>query len=286
MPTDKDDVQGRLEPSPPVIDTETLTIQLSNLGIDAGMVVQLHCAFSKIAPIEGGPGGLISALLHVLGPAGTLVMPSMTEDDNSVFDPRTTSCAGMGVVADTFWRQQGVLRSDNPHAFAAAGLKASAITAPHPVTVPHGPDSPIGRVHYYDGFILLVGVGHEANTAIHLAEVLQKADYCIPQYSTVLQSGRQCRVHYYEAAACAERFSLVDQPLDSLSLQRRGRVGHAEARLVRSREVVQVARNLMAKDSLIFLHEPDVCENCDEARAWLPASRKRALLSGSDYSQT
>ena len=41
-------------------------------------------------------------------------MPSMTADDDHPFDPRATSCIGMGIVAQTFWQLPGVLRSDSP----------------------------------------------------------------------------------------------------------------------------------------------------------------------------
>ncbi len=80
--------------------------------------------------------GLIAALQTALGPEGTLVMPSMSSDDDHPFDPKTTPCAEMGVVAETFWRVPGVLRSDSPHAFAAIGSQAVQITAPHPVVAP------------------------------------------------------------------------------------------------------------------------------------------------------
>ena len=71
--------------------------------------------------MEDGPEGLIAALRSAEGPEGTLVMPSMTADDDHPFDPRATSCIGMGIVAQTFWQLPEVLRSDSPHAFAAAG---------------------------------------------------------------------------------------------------------------------------------------------------------------------
>ena len=88
-------------------------------------------------------------------------MPSMTDDDHP-FDPRATSCIGMGIVAQTFWQLPGVPRSDSPHAFAAAGSAGCPNTAPHPVDVPHGLDSPVGRVYELDGQVLL-GVDHTAN---------------------------------------------------------------------------------------------------------------------------
>ena len=79
----------------------------------------------------------------------------------------------MGIVAQTFWQLPGVLRSDSPHAFAAAGPQAARITAPHPVDVPHGLDSPVGRVYELDGQVLLLGVDHTANTTIHPGRVYE-----------------------------------------------------------------------------------------------------------------
>ena len=111
----------------PVSRTE-LVRQLLALGVRPGGVLLVHTSFSRVKPVEDGPIGLIAALREALGPAGTLVMPSMTGDDRP-FDPRTTPCAGMGVVADTFWRLPDVLRSDSPHAFAALGPQAGESTS-------------------------------------------------------------------------------------------------------------------------------------------------------------
>ena len=152
-----------------------------------GGVLLVHCAFSQVKPVEDGPEGLIAALRSALGPEGTLVMPSMTADDDHPFDPRATSCIGMGIVAQTFWQLPGVLRSDSPHAFAAAGPQAARITAPHPVDVPHGLDSPVGRVYELDGQVLLLGVDHTANTTIHLGEYMRRARYRRKKYVTLLK---------------------------------------------------------------------------------------------------
>src|SRR5919112_5148774 len=169
---------------------DQVTAQLLSLGVEPGGVLVVHTAFSKLAPIEGGPQGLIRGLRAAVEPEGTLVMPSMSDDDDHAFDAGTTPCLGMGVVTDTFWRLPGVLRSDSPHAFAAIGPKAAEITAPHPFDVPHGLDSPIGRVHELDGQVLLLGVGHDANTTVHLAENLAGVRYRRPCYATVLRDGQ------------------------------------------------------------------------------------------------
>ena len=246
--------------------------QLRDLGVQPGSVLVVHTAFSKIRPVEGGPQGLILAFTDVLGPRGTLVMPSMTDDDDHVFDPSATPCRHMGVVADTFWRQLGVLRGDSPHAFAAQGPEAARIVAPQPVDVPHGPDSPVGRVHALDGWILLLGVNHDANTTVHLAEAMAGVRYRIPHHVTVRRNGAAVRVDYEEIDHCCGRFVLVDEWLDEARAQRRGTVGHGEARLMRSRAVVTAVTGRLRVNETTFLHPKGVDEECDAARASLEAS--------------
>lgn len=243
--------------------------QLSELGIEAGDVLIVHTAFSKLGPVNGGPRGLIEALLDALGDEGTLVMPSMSDDDEVPFDPASTPCIGMGIVADTFWRLPGVLRSDNPHAFAAIGPRAAEIVAPHPLDVPHGLDSPVGRVYEMDGQVLLLGVGHDANTTAHLAENMAGARYLRPKHLTVLRDGRSERFEYRELDHCCEGFSLLDAWLDVSGKQRRGRVGTGEARLMRSRDAVEAALPRLRENETVFLHPPGRCEECDDARAAL-----------------
>lgn len=244
-----------------------LIAQLLEIGVVPGAVLLVHTSFSRIGPVEGGPVRLIDALHAALGPRGTLVMPSMSDDDEIPFDPHTTPCCGMGVVADTFWRLPDVRRSDSPHAFAACGPHAAAITADHPIDIPHGLDSPVGRVYELDGQVLLLGVGHDANTTIHLAEALAGVRYRRHKSVVVMQDGQPVRLNYGEIDHCCERFNLVDRWLDAEGNQRRGRVGYGEGRLAGARAVVASVCARLRVDETLFLHEPGVDEQCDEARA-------------------
>jgi aminoglycoside N3'-acetyltransferase len=181
------------------------------------------------------------------------VMPSWTGDDETPFDPLTTPAAqDLGIVADLFWRQPGVLRSHHAHAFAAVGPDAARILADPLPLPPHIPASPVGRVHDLDGQVLLLGVGHDANTSIHLAELLAGVRYRIPRHLTVLEDGRPVRVAFAENDHCCERFALADDWLRTRGLQAEGRVGHAHARLMRARDVVALAGEQLAHDPLLF----------------------------------
>ena len=250
-----------------------MTAQILNLGVTPRAVLLVHTSFSKVGPVEGGPQGLIGALQAALGPNGTLVMPSMSDDDDHPFDPRKTSCLGMGVVADTFWRGPNVLRSDSPHAFSAIGPEAAHIIADHPLDTPHGLNSPVGRVYELDGQILMLGVGHDANTTIHLAEALAGVRYRRQKSVTIIQAGQPTRYCYSEIDHCCDNFNLVDQWLDAESGQRRGRVGNGEARLARSRNVVATVGAQLRANETVFLHEPGVDIQCDEARASIGLQR-------------
>ena len=217
---------------------------------------------------------MTDALLGALGLEGTLVMPSMTSDDDHPFDPKTTSCPDMGIVADTFWRRSDVLRSASPHAFAAVGPLAARITAPHPIDPPHGLDSPVGRVHQLDGQVLLLGIGHDANTTIHLAENLAGVRYRRDKYVTVLRDGRPARFKYREIDHCGLNFVLADAWLDARQLQRRGMVGHGEARLSESRGIVTVVLEHLRANETVFLHPSGVDEECDDARESLTVAQR------------
>jgi len=63
-----------------------LAAQLRALGVPEGGVLLVHTSFSRIGAVENGPLGLIGALQAVLGPTGTLVMPSMTDEDDHCRD--------------------------------------------------------------------------------------------------------------------------------------------------------------------------------------------------------
>lgn len=245
-----------------------LVAELRALGVAPGGVLLVHTSFKAVGPVEGGPLGLIRALRDAIGEQGTLVMPTMT-DGESVYDPRSTPTLHMGITAETFWRQPGVIRSDHPGgSFAAEGPMAERICATQPLSPPHGPDSPVGRVHDLDGQVLLLGVTHGENTTMHLAEAIAKVPYSVSHPCVVEVDGVASTVLIAETDHCCTRFTLADGWLRERGLQREGKVGNADARLASSRDIVSVAEDHLARDPLVFLCPPSMgCEECDTARA-------------------
>lgn len=249
---------------------EQLRGQLVALGVQRGDVLVVHTSFRAVGPVEDGPLGLIAALRGTLGPQGTLVMPAMT-DGEGVFDPASTPTLDMGITAELFWRQPGVMRSTHPGAsFAALGPLAARICAPQPLEPPHGHDSPIGRVYDAGGKVLLLGVSHAENTAVHLAEDLARVPYFIAHDTVVEVDGVARVVPIAEPDCCCEGFKRVGEWLRARGAQREGAVGNAQAVLCAARDVVSVALEHLRRDPLTFLCAADAaCNDCDLARASL-----------------
>ena len=248
---------------------DELAAQLLALGVQPRGVLLVHTSFRRVRPVEGGPLGLIRALQRALGPEGTLVMPTMT-DGEGVFEPRATPSSGMGVMAELFWRQSGVLRSDHPGAsFAASGPLAPRICAPQPLAPPHGPDSPPGRVHELGGQVLLLGVEHSESTLLHVAESLAGVPYFVEHPCVVEVDGMARRVLIRETDHCCRGFSRMDEWLGGL--QRQGHVGNATAKLAQARDIVALALKELARNPFVFLCPVGECDECD--RAWASVGR-------------
>ena len=253
---------------------EDVVAQFQALGVAAGEVLLVHTSFRAVRPIAGGPEGLIEALGRAIGPEGTLVMPSWTGDDDQVFDPvRTPASPDLGIVADTFWRLPEVKRSPHPFAFAARGPKVDRILADPFVLPPHQHASPVGRVYDLDGRVLLLGVDHDANTTLHLTELLADVPYRTRHHITVVRDGKPERITYLENDHCCERFRLADGWMKDRGLQSEGLVGHAPSRLMRSRDLVDTVLPRLKRDPCVFLHPRDAgCEECAEAWQGIQAS--------------
>jgi aminoglycoside 3-N-acetyltransferase len=208
-------------------------------------------------------------LREALGPEGTLVMASWPGNDDQPFDRKRSAVdADLGIVAQIFWQLPGVLRADHFHAFAAVGPNAEFVLQDPLPLPPHIPRSPVGRVHDLGGQVLLLGVNHDADTTIHLAETMARVPYGIPRYGTVLRNGRPSRIEFTENDHCCRRFNLADDWLRAEGLQAEGPVGHGAARLVRATDVTRVVVGKLTTDPLVFLCSAESgCAECDLARA-------------------
>jgi len=171
----------------------TLAADLRALGLAAGDVVLVHASTRRVGFVAGGPQAIVEALLAVVGGTGTIVVPAHTPDNtdpagwrnppvpeswwpviregNPGFDRQRSPSHWMGVLAETVRTWPGARRSGHPHhSFAALGAQAAQITDDHRLDDGFGEHSPLGAVYRLGGRVLLLGVGHDTNTSLHLAE--------------------------------------------------------------------------------------------------------------------
>ena len=147
--------------------------QLKNLP---GARVMVHSSLRSFGQVEGGARTVISALMDVITPQGTLMMPSFNHatafEDGApgVYDPEETPTIN-GAIPDLFWRLPGVRRSLDPtHPIAAWGQDSLRYTQFHHRTLTMGLQSPLGMLYQDGGWGLLLGVGYGSNTFHHVVE--------------------------------------------------------------------------------------------------------------------
>jgi len=240
---------------------------LRELGLDTGDVVLVHSSTSSVGFVAGGPQAIVQALLDVLGDGGTLVVPTHTSENTDPaswqnppvpeswwpvireespgFDAAITPASRwMGILAETARTWPGSRRSNHPQvSFAAIGARAEEVTTGHRLDDALGDSSPLGSVYRMGGKVLLLGVGHDSNTSLHLAEWRQRDPPLHHTGSAVRQpdgSGRWTTWRDVdEDESDFERLG-ADFERDNRAV-RLGRVGNAAARLMPQPALVDYA---------------------------------------------
>jgi aminoglycoside 3-N-acetyltransferase len=254
---------------------------LARLGMQQGTVVAVHSSLKSLGSVEGGPDALIDAVLDVVGPGGTLVVPAFTYcfrgyADAGIFD-QDESPARTGLVAETLRLRKGAIRSFHPtHSVSALGSLAGEITRGHLQATPLGRNSPFHKLALHAGWILLIGCGHDSNSFIHTAEVLAGLTYVRvfcwlhrqwePEALFVDESGQIRTLAIYECPGCSKGFPRIEGPVRSQGRLREGRVGQARAQLVRAADLLLTVQELVRADPAFLLCPQGTCPACDVRR--------------------
>lgn len=103
---------------------------LEAIGLKPGEVLVLQSSVKGCGEIEGGPQGLIDALIEYLGPVGTLIMPSYNFNnwtEQHYFDILETP-SKVGLVSEIFRQMPGVGRTQHPiHCLSVYGRLRSEL---------------------------------------------------------------------------------------------------------------------------------------------------------------
>jgi len=156
-------------------DCEELKQVLYSLGIHQGDVLFVQTSFNDLYTLAASPIELLSTLLAIVGPTGTLLMPAYTmprPEADWIFDSEREPTY-TGIVNEIFRRSPGVIRSLHPrHSICGVGLKANEILSGHEECIrADGMDSPFDKMRLLpNAKILTLGLPKGYTSFLHWIE--------------------------------------------------------------------------------------------------------------------
>lgn len=259
-----------------MVETPATEISLLNdlraLGIRRGDTLIVHSAMSKMGWVCGREVAVVAALLRAVGPMGLVVMPAHSGDNSEPSDwqnppvpqswqsviretmpayrRRVTPTRCMGRIAECFRTWPGTRRSAHPHvSWCARGFGAAWLLRGHRYGKPClGMGSPLGRLYRRNAKVLLLGVGYDNCTALHLAEALYTGTPQSMVGAAVRVRGRRVWQSWREMEMDSDRFPDIGAAYEAAGGQvTPGKVGAAQCKVVRVKPLVDFGAQWLAK---------------------------------------
>jgi aminoglycoside 3-N-acetyltransferase len=230
----------------------------------------VHASLRTVGRVEGGADAVIDALLETVGPEGTIVAPTFSNlrfSADSV-EPDPSNCIAsevVGVLPERLMRRPDAYRSRHrAFSFTALGSNAEFITAEAPFHYPMGTNSPLARLFQLNGGVLLLGVGHEANSAIYLAEAWANVPYL--NRRTLAPNDQNEWQEMLGSPGCTRGFARIEPVLRQARILREGYVGNAPSEYMRIQHTASMAVEMLKGDPESLLCDDPGCESCTLAR--------------------
>lgn len=246
---------------------------LKNVGVQKGQHIMVHTSLSSLGFVCGGAQVIIEALLESVGAEGTVMMPTQSwknldptagvhweepeqwwqliRDNWPAYNKDITPTNTMGAVAEMFRKWPGSLRSDHPaRSVAANGKYAEHLTEGHDLCNIFGEGSPISKLYALDGYVLLIGVGYDKNTSLHLADV--RAEYPgkhnSTEYSAIMENGERVWKAYSTLYVDGEDFEEIGSAFEKAHSVQKVPLGNGTVTLMKQRELVDFAVEWMEQN--------------------------------------
>jgi len=225
------------------------------LGLKEGDTVELHGSLKAIGLVSGGPNAILDALLKVLSHEGTLIMSAqfstntepahwehppvdieafeVIRDTHPPYLGRETYLRWMGALATTLQLKDQTLFSDHPYAAVMAlGKHAKWLTIDQPLTPAFGLGSPYEKALQLRSKAMLIGVGYNVLTGLHVAETLSKKRPYYLESSTILKNGRPKRIKILDIDTDSEIFTKIGEAYEKTVTVPSIKMGEATVKLI------------------------------------------------------
>ncbi|WP_226659346.1 aminoglycoside N(3)-acetyltransferase [Pseudalkalibacillus hwajinpoensis] len=243
----------------------SLVEDFQELGVKEGMTMIVHTSLSSLGWVCGGAEAVIQALMEAVGEEGTLVMPAQSAGNSDpsewmappvpeswwpiirehmpAYSKETTATRGMGTVAELFRQFPGVVRSEHPmYSFSAWGKEKDYVTENQLLQAGFGEKSPLEKIYELDGKILLIGVGHESNTSLHLSEHAKLDHVRVTKSAAIMEEGKRVWKTYHEIDYDSDCFEKIGYEFERMESYQKMKIGRAVCKLFDQREMVDFGR--------------------------------------------
>ncbi len=147
--------------------------------LEPGDVVLVHSSYKAFGAVDGGPQTVVDALLEVLTPSGTLIMPTFNFNFNKgeAWDVKTTP-SHMGVLTEIVRVNPESRRIFHPfYSFAIMGKLKDELTKVR-YKDSYGKESIFMRLRELDAKIMVIGLTYtHSMTFFHHIEQMEGVDY-------------------------------------------------------------------------------------------------------------
>lgn len=248
---------------------------LQRLGLKEGDIVIVHSSLSSFGFVDGGAETVVDALLETVGKEGTVVMPTYSINRRKVrrskkeitwgvtwkykitsYDPKRTPC-WTGAIPEAFRKRKNAERSLNPtHSIAAIGAKAKEIVD----AAKENADQGFKKVLGFNGYVLLIGVGLNVCSAMHLAEeqvqlpkhILEKIR---PPQELIAKYGRDLGWPHWDIGfGPYPDFAKMEEPCEKHGIMKTTKIGRSEVKLLRLKELIELYAEYLRKNPEAFYH--------------------------------
>ena len=260
-----------------------LSQSFRELGLASGDSLILHSSLGSLGWVHGGPETVIQALLEVIGSKGNLMLPTFNYTrplPEPYFDPAATP-GRTGIIPETGRKWPGAVRSLHPtHSVAVIGPDAKRLTKDHLACRAVGIGSPIDRLAQMGGKVLLLGVGHVSNSAIHVGEEyagMPKVSWYdkLPMINIRLPDGSIIRHPCDTSPSCSAAFGGMEGILRRKGQIRDVRIGRSKLQLMGGSQVIEGVREMIQEKPDVLLCTWPGCKPCSGARENL---RRQGLI--------
>ena len=246
---------------------------LAAAGLERGQVVFAYTDLRTVGMVEGAGdrdafcAAYLGAIMDVLGPEGTLVVPTYTTqvarfDIDFVLEETPTP---MGLFPEYVRTRPGAVRSVHPLlSLTAYGADAARICSDNGTSA-YGPDSPFARLLECGARTLVIGLDrYYAIGGVHHLEAACQLPYCynkLLKWQPVVGGQRLSRryfatVRYPEFMGIPYDFNRLADALDAAGGIRRAPLGRSEVFAADYRHAFETGMRRLRDDPWLLLGEP------------------------------